>query len=100
MNQGTRKPFALVSVVGCICILLGIAIGYALPHRDDSVAPSIATQEPLAFNVSLGNELDLRLPESFFADLPVSENGRDRLVSVDTFTNPYLGEMVLPTFPQ
>ena len=95
MKNQFRRLVGVSTLILC-GVVAGIPIGFVLAPKDEAENP----QRQREMKVGLGHELKLGLPESFFADLPVSDNGRDRLVSVDTFSNPYLGEVVLPVYPQ
>lgn len=89
-----KRPFRLIafsSVLVAFGSLLGMPAGYYLASQNaDALPPAPANSDTIK----------LTLPKTFFADLPTSGNGDQRLVSVDTFNNPYLGSVVLPTFPQ
>ena len=85
------QRFAIPTLALACGILIGLPTGYF----------SAATTAEIPTD-SLANPdiIKLTLPKTFFADLPKNGNGDQRLVSVDTFNNAYLGAVVLPTFPQ
>ena len=95
MNNRFRRLAGVSTLILC-GVIAGIPIGFVLAPEGGTENP----QHQREMQVALGHDLKIGLPESFFADLPLSDNGRDRLVSVDTFSNPYLGELVLPVYPQ